>query len=144
MQVGPVTIERGVDPSSRYWIERPNQVTKTTSDGSILCYDLSYSIIRGVLQWRYLTAAKKAELENFVANTIRFGRFRFDIIPDAWVNLGLGDGVALVGVSLDLESPSTESIFSPSGRGAYFDCAIPYRYKIPPSGATVDNQGVAG
>jgi hypothetical protein len=140
--IGNVTINRGIEHTSTFWLERINQNTQVSSTGVRFNFDNSRSILRGIIEIRYITKAEADALRNFIVNTIRFGRFQFDIIPASYNDLGLGDGITIPLASYDGDF-STADIIKPIGKANKFNVSFSYFYAINPTAATVDHEGVS-
>ena len=140
--IGDVTINRGIEHTSAFWEERTNQSTQTSSTGARFNYDNSRTILRGTIEIRYITKADADLLRNFIVNTVRFGRFEFDIIADTFVDLGLGVGVTIPLANFD-GGQSTEDIIKPIGKANKFNVSFPYYKALDPTALTVDHEGVS-
>lgn len=138
--IGNVTINRGIEHTSQFWIERINQKSQRSITGEYFTFDNSRSILKGVIEIRYITYNESVALRNFIANTIRFGRFTFDIIPDTFVDLGLGEGVTIPSARYDGDI-STEPVLSPIGKANKFNVSFPYYFAIPASSGSPDHEG---
>ncbi len=141
--IGNVIIQRGIEHTSQYWIERINQKSQRSVTGEFFTFDNSRSILRGLIEIRYITYNEAVALRDFITNTIRFGRFNFDIIPDSFVDLGLGEGVTIPSARYDGDL-STESIIKPIGKANKFNVSFPYYYAIPATSGLPDHEGVIG
>jgi len=139
--IGNVIIQRGIEHTSQYWIERINQKSQRSVTGEFFTFDNSRSILRGFIEIRYITYNEAVALRDFITNTIRFGRFNFNIIPDSFVDLGLGEGVTIPSARYDGDL-STESIIKPIGKANKFNVSFPYYYAIPATSGLPDHEGV--
>ena len=140
--IGDVTINRGIEHTSAFWLERTNQSTQTSSTGARFNYDNSRTILRGTIEIRYISKTDADLLRNFIVNTIRFGRFEFDIIADTFVDLGLGVGVQIPLANFDGDQ-STEDIIKPIGKANKFNVSFPYYKALDPTALSVDHEGVS-
>lgn len=140
--IGDVTINRGIEHTSRFWKDRINQATQTSSTGARFNYDNSRTILRGTIELRYITKEEADNLRNFIVDTIRFGRFEFDIECPSYNDLGLGVGVDIPLALFD-GGQSTEDIIKPIGKADKFNVSFPYYKAINPTAATVDHEGVS-
>ena len=140
--IGDVTINRGIEHTSSFWLERTNQSTQTSSTGARFNYDNSRTILKGTIEIRYITKADADLLRNFIVNTARFGRFEFDIIANSFVDLGLGVGVQISLANYDGEQ-STADIIKPIGKANKFNVSFPYYKALNPTALTVDHEGVS-
>lgn len=141
IQIGSVTIDRGIEHTSQFWFERINQKSQRSTTGNYFTYDNSRTILRGFIEIRYITKSEADELRNFITDSIRFGRLNFDIIPDSFVDLGLGEGVTITDARFD-SGTSTQDIIKPIGKANKFNVSFPYYKAINPSEGTADQEGV--
>ncbi len=139
--IGSVEIDRLIEHSSRFWKRRINQRSQTSMTGKRLVFDNSSTILEGVIEIRFLTKSQADQIRNFVADSIRFQRFNFDIIPEAWDDLGLGQGVTIEQAEFN-GSTTTDGVVTPFGKANKFNLSFPYRKVIVPTGANVDQEGV--
>jgi hypothetical protein len=140
--IGDVTINRGIEHTSAFWFERTNQSTQVSSTGARFNYDNSRTILRGTIEIRYITKTDADLLRDFITNTIRFGRFDFDIVADSFVDLGQGVGQTISLANFDGEQ-STADIIKPIGKANKFNVSFPYYKALNPTALTVDHEGVS-
>lgn len=141
IQIGSVTINRLIEHSSQFWIRRINQRTQTSITGRRLTFDNSASILEGVIEIRFITKEQADQIRNLIANTMRFQRFKFDIIPEAFDDLGEGIGVPILDAEYNGDI-TTQGVVVPFGKANKFNLSFPYRKVIVPTGANVDHEGV--
>ena len=137
-----VTINRGIEHTSQFWKRRLNQFTQTSSDGSLITFDNSITVLEGIINIRFITSADATSLRDFITNTIRFSRNTLTITPESYDDLGEGDGVALTSVNYN-GGISTDGIIEPFGKAGKFNVKFPYRKIITPSSSTADADGNA-
>ena len=135
-----ITLDRDPEHSSSFYKERINQFSQETGGGSVLVYDNSVTILKGTLQFRYVSDVEARAMENFIVNTIRFQRFLISLIPPDYVDLGLGLGVNLVGARYN-GGATTQGIIEPVGKANKFNINFPYRFVVVPGAGTVDQEG---
>lgn len=139
--IGNVTINRLIEHSSAFILRRINQSSVTSVTGKRIVFDNSNTILEGVIEIRLIRYEEAVQLRNFLANTIRFQRFKFDIIPESYDDLGLGQGVTIEAAEFN-GGVSTEGVLTPFGKANKFNLKLPYRKVIIPTEANVDADGV--
>lgn len=139
--IGSIQVDRLIEHSSSFSFNRINQRTQTSITGKRLTFDNSASILEGVIEIRYINKNQADQIRNFISNTIRFQRFKFDITPEAFDDLGLGVGVPILEAEFN-GSTTTAGILTPFGKANKFNLKFPYRKVIVPTGANVDQEGV--
>lgn len=139
--IGNIQIDRLIEHSSNFWFRRTNQTTAESVTGKELTFDNSNSILEGVIEIRLVTYDQAVALRNYITNTIRFKRFQFDIIPEAWNDLGLGEGVTIEGATFN-GGQTTEGIITPFGKANKFNIKFPYRKVIIPTAVNADSEGI--
>ena len=137
-----VTINRGIEHTSQFWFKRINHNTVQATDGSLITFDNSSTVLEGVIKIRYLTKTDADSLRNFIRNTIRFSRNTLTITPASYDDLGGGDGVAITSVNY-IGDPDTKDIIVPFGKAGKYNVSFPYRTFITPSASTADADGNA-
>jgi hypothetical protein len=138
---GTLTIDKGIEHTSQFWLERINQKSQRSAAGNTFTFDNSRSVLRGVIEIRYITKTEADQFRDFIANTVRFSRFKFDIIPESYDDVGAGIGVTLTDAEFDGDL-STQSIIKPIGKANKFNISLPYYKAIDPTVANVDHEGV--
>lgn len=149
IQIGNVTINRGIEHTSVFWAERINQRTQTSSTGKRFNYDNSRTILRGVIEIRYVEKSEADALRKFLTDTIRFGKSSFNITPEPYDDLGggvvdgsaAGDGKVIENAFFD-GSTTTEGIIKPIGKAYKFNITFPYYKVIIPVAGVADHDGV--
>ena len=144
-----MTIDRGIEHTSIFWAERINQKTQTAITGKRFNYDNSRLIIRGKIEIRLITKAEADAFRAFIYNTVRFQRFQFDIIPEAYDDIGGGiydgtdDGAGKILPLASFDGNfSTEDIVKPVGKANKFNLSIPYYKEVTPLAGMADHEGV--
>ncbi len=142
-------MERGIEHTSNFWVERINQQSQTAITGKQFNYDNSRSILRGVIEIRFITKADADALREFIYNTVRFKRFEFDIIPDSFDDIGGGvvdgtnDGMGkTVPLAIFDGDFSTQDIVKPFGKANKFNVTLPYYKAIDAVAGNADHEGV--
>lgn len=138
---GTLTIDRGIEHTSSFWFERANQKSQRSVTGQTFTFDNSRSILRGVIEIRYITKDEADQFRDFIANTVRFKRFLFDIIPESYDDVGLGPGVTLPAAEFD-GGVSTNDIVKPIGKANKFNISLPYYKPLDPTLGSADHEGV--
>lgn len=138
--IGSVTIDRGIEHTSKFAIRRVNQYTQQTSAGELITFDNSVSVVEGIIRIRFISKSKADEIRNFIANSIRFQRFQFTITPSSFDDVGAGVGVALTDCNYN-GGPSTDGVVEPFGKANKFNLIFPYRAIIQPGAGTADQAG---
>jgi len=139
--IGTVTINKNIEHTSDFWKERINQKSQRSTTGEIFTFDNSRTILRGVLELRYVDKAEADALRDLITNTIRFGRFDFDIVPEAFNDLGLGDGVTITDARFDGDT-TTQDVIKPIGKAYKFNISFPYYKALDPTQGAADHEGV--
>lgn len=138
---GTLTIDRGIEHTSSFWKERINQKSQRSATGQIFTFDNSRTILRGVIEIRYITKAEADQFRDFISDTVRFSRFVFDIVPESYDDIGLGPGVTLSDAQFDGD-PTTQDIVKPIGKANKFNISLPYYKALDPTAGTADHEGV--
>ena len=139
--IGSVTINRLIEHSSSFWFNRINQKYQTSMTGKRITFDNSASILEGMIEIRYITKAEADALRDLIANTLRFGRFKFTITPESYDDLGEGEGVPIVDAEFNGDT-TTLGVLTPFGKAGKFNLKFPYRKVIVPVESNVDNEGI--
>lgn len=149
IQIGDVTINRGIEHSSIFWAERINQQSQISSTGAVFTFDNSRTILRGVIEIRYVSKSEADALRKFIADKIRFKRFTFDLVPESYDDLGGGvvDGTAdgagkTVSDVYFWGDYTTQDIIKPIGKANKFNITFPYYKPIEPTAGLADAEGV--
>jgi len=140
--IGTVTISKNIEHNSRFWFDRLNQVSHETLSGDILSYDNGPTILRGVIRVNYVTESEATSFRNWLRNSVRYRRYSFTITPESFIDLGMGEGVAVTDAYFDSTDASTDGIIEPVGRASKFNIVFPYRKRIVPTVGTADQEGV--
>ena len=139
--IGSVALDRLIEHSSVFWLNRSNQKTQESVTGSFITFDNSRTVLEGVIEIRLVTYAQAVQLRDFITNTIRFKRFTFDIIPESYDDLGLGQGVTITAAYFN-GGETTQGVIVPFGKANKFNIKFPYRKAIDPTVANVDYEGI--
>jgi hypothetical protein len=86
-----ITVLGAIYPLKVDWSQRQNIIKM--EDGSVDVYDRSkfqlfYKLV-------IASAANYTDVRNFIRTTVSFSKYSFNVTPDAGVDLGAGDGVAV-------------------------------------------------
>lgn len=129
IRVGSCSFVRGLNrEESRWYVERPNMTREEAGNGDLAVFDESSTkVVRGTLAIDYCSAAEAAALRTFLSDTARLWRFTFDIVPDAWSDVGAGVGATLEDCRLDTDGASLEGVIEPQGAFAKYAIRLPYR-----------------
>ena len=139
--IGTIKIDRLIEHSSVFDLRRTNQTSAVSITGKILTFDNSNSILEGVIEIRLVTYTQAVALRDYITNTIRFQRFQFDIIPESYDDLGLGQGVTITDAHFN-GGQSTSGVITPFGKANKFNIKFPYRKVIIPTASNVDHEGI--
>lgn len=132
-----ITISRDLDPSSTFYRDRLNHFSRRTVSGNIITYDSGPTLLHGKLVLKLVGHAEAKALQNWINDDIRYCLKPWAISANAWDDLGMGLGIAILICKLD-SLTSTEDILKHRGPGSKWDVSLPYVCKIGSNGGLAE------
>ena len=137
LNTSTVKLSRNPQPNTWNYFEL-NSGRLELSDGSQSVYIDGPLQIKGTLDIRYLKDDEAEDMRQFLRTVTEYGKNQFTITPDSNTDLGLGKGVAMIGVWFDSEATDQEIIISEERGPSRWRLIFPYKYTL----STAEEAGI--
>ena len=141
IQIGSVDISVNPTHESRVDYRKQSQITNEFEDGTYETFASGRTMIDVTLYLEYVSKEESKELINWLNNTVLYSRFTFMVTPPSFIDLGLGEGVAVDNATYT-GPPNTSELFTPVGRLGRNNFTFTFSYPKPIVVSLVDDNGV--